>query len=96
MATKKQALESRLGSWTDQANLTRSYPPETASPATDPASAASASRESYEVARSLIDRITDTANAHGLTHHEVVGHLLTWALDQVDAGHHTLPVGQQP
>jgi len=96
MATKKQALESRLGSWTDQANLTRTHQPDTASPATDPAATAPASRESYEVARSLIDRITDTAHAHGLTHHEVVGHLLTWALDQVDAGHHTLPVGHQP
>ena len=82
MATKKQALDARLGSWTDQANLTRTQQPEPA--------AASPSRESYEVSRSLIDRITDTAQAHGMSHNEVVGSLLTWALDQVDAGHHRL------
>lgn len=96
MATKKQAFESRLGSWTDQAHLTRERQPDTGSATTDPATKDSASRESYEVARSLIDRIADTAQAHGMTHHEVVGHLLTWALDQVDAGHHTLPAGHQP
>lgn len=93
MATKKQVLESRLGSWTDQANLTRSHQSEFVPPAADQASLEAASRESYEVARSLIDRIADTAQAHGMTHNEVVGHLLTWALDQVDAGHHTLPAG---
>ena len=96
MASKKQALESRLGSWTDQANLTRTHQLHTEVPSTGPAAADTASRESYEVARSLIDRIADTARAHGMTHHAVVGHLLTWALDQVDAGHHTLPAGHQP
>ncbi len=94
MATKKQVLESRLGSWTDQAHLTRAYQPDadTSSPDTD---TAPANRESYAVQRSLIDRIADTAQAHGMTHHEVIGYLLTWALDQVDAGYHTLPVENQ-
>ena len=87
MATKKQALESRLGSWTDQANLTRAHQPDTEPPAPG--------RESYEVTRSLIDRIADTAQTHGMTQSQVVGHLLTWALDQVDAGHHALPTDPQ-
>ena len=97
MATKKQALDAKLGSWTDQASLTRTQQP-TAPAAGDslaPSPAAPANRETYEVTHSLIDRIANTADAHGMTRHEVIGHLLTWALDQVDAGYHTLPTGTQ-
>ncbi|ETW97811.1 hypothetical protein [Candidatus Entotheonella palauensis] len=90
MATKKQTVESGLGSWTDQAHLTRAYQPNTETPSTEPAS-----RESYEVAHSLIDRIADTAQAYGMSQNEVIGHLLTWALDQIDAGHHALPARHQ-
>ena len=84
MATKKQALDAKLGNWTDQASLTRTH-----QPAGDAAS--SVTRETYEVTHSLIDRIANTADVYGMTRNEVIGHLLTWALDQVDAGHHTLP-----
>ena len=97
MATKKQAFEAKLGSWTDQASLTRTHQPSASAPDADaePLAASPASRESYEVTHSLIDRIASTADAHGITRNEVVGHLLTWALDQLDAGHHTLPTGNQ-
>ncbi|MGQ4810249.1 hypothetical protein NKDENANG_03700 [Candidatus Entotheonellaceae bacterium PAL068K] len=89
MAKKKQALDSRLGSWTDQARLTRTQPlaPEPA-PLQQPAMAR---RQEYRVARSLMDRIAETAKTHSMTRNELVGYLLTWSLDQIDAGAHDLP-----
>lgn len=87
MAKKQQAMTNKLGSWTDQAQLTRNQPAlETA-----PATTATNTRETYAVSRSLIDRIAATAAQHGVTPNELVGHLLTWALDQVDAGAHPIP-----
>ncbi len=88
MAKKKQSLESKLGSWTDQATLTRTHTPE-AEPRHD-ASRVQAEREAYAVERSLIDRIADTAEQHGMTHNELVDYLSTWSLDQVDRGAHTI------
>ena len=88
MANKKQALDGKLGSWTDQAGLTRN-----AQPAPDPAPKTppgQATRETYVVARSLIDRITETATTHDMTQNELVGYLLTWALDQVETGQHAI------
>ena len=79
MAKKQQQLEAKLGSWTEQASLTRSLG--TDQPA----------RQEHLVPRSLMDRIVDTAQAAGLSQNELVGYLLTWALDQVEAGHHTIP-----
>jgi hypothetical protein len=91
MAKKLQNLESKLGSWTDQANLTRTQAV-TPSPITEPvASAPTSTRASYPVARSLLDRIAAVAEQQGVSQNEVVGHLLTWALDQVESGAYQLP-----
>ena len=89
MAQKKQALDTKLGSWTDQANLTRTPPP-TADPRLT-AQPAATGREAYRMERSLIDRIADTAEHYGMTRNELVGYLLTWSLDQLDTGAHTIP-----
>ena len=104
MTKKQKNLESKLGSWADQANLSRNQSP--SSEAKSPASSAPArkaaapttntpttntTRATYPVAHSLMDRITNTADTHDMSPNEVVGHLLTWALDQVDAGTHQLP-----
>jgi hypothetical protein len=86
MPRKQQKLANKLDSWTDQANLTRQQPATTDAEDEPPA----APRTTYLVERSLIDRIADTATQHGLTQNEVIGYLLTWALDQVDAGLHPL------
>ncbi|MDH3600453.1 MAG: hypothetical protein OEU26_12530 [Candidatus Tectomicrobia bacterium] len=89
MAQKKQALDTKLGSWTDQANLTRT-PTSGAEPrpTTPPAKA---KREAYPVERSLMERLADTAEHYGMTRHELLGYLLTWSLDQLDTGAHTIP-----
>jgi hypothetical protein len=93
MAKKLQNLENKLGSWTDQATLTRTQPV-TANPvaapdaaaATPGAAPATPGRASYPVERSLLDRIATVAEQQGMSQNEVVGHLLTWALDQVESG----------
>ncbi len=88
MANKKQELEVKLGSWTDQASLTRTPQPSPEPVPTAPRD--KTTRETYAVARSLIDRIADTATTYDMTQSELVGYLLTWALDQVDAGLHDM------
>lgn len=93
MAKKLQNLESKLGSWTDQANLTRT---QTVAAAPSTAPSPTSSRASYPVARSLLDRIAAVAAQQGLSQNEVVGHLLTWALDQVENGAYQLPTPHSP
>lgn len=92
MAKKLQNLENKLGSWTDQATLTRTQPAATApTPVAAPDTApATPGRASYPVARSLLDRIATVAEQQGMSQNEVVGHLLTWALDQVESGAYQL------
>lgn len=96
MARKKKSLESKLGSWTDQATLTGTATDETKR-ATKRASVRSESkppkRENYLVSHSLIDRLADAAQQHNMQQNEVVGYLLTSALDQLEAGDLTLPTG---
>jgi hypothetical protein len=87
MARRKKNLVSKLGSWTEQANLSRTAPlPATTEAPVGAEAASQAKREEYLVSRSLIERIADTAKKHGMQQNQVVGYLLTWALDQVDAG----------
>ena len=92
MARKKKSLESKLGRWTDQASLTRT--------ASEPAKKEKkgkskptnkATHEKYLVSRSLIDRLADAAQKHNMSQNEVVGYLLTWSLDQLDAGTLKMP-----
>lgn len=90
MAKKLQNLENKLGSWTDQANLTRTQVVAASSVAEPAASAPSPARTNYPVARSLLDRIATVAEQQGMSQNEVVGHLLTWALDQVESGAYQL------
>jgi hypothetical protein len=87
MAKKQESLTNKFNSWADQASLTRGSTSEERSPV----SQASEQRESYEVALSLMERITSRAAQHGMTKSEVVGYLLTWALDQLDQGALHLP-----
>jgi len=95
MARKKKSLESKLGSWTDQAALTGTASrPAKRSPAKRSPSGSESTqpkRENYLVSHSLIDRLADAAQQHGVPQNEVVGYLLTWALDQLEAGKLTLP-----
>ncbi len=87
MARRKKNMASKLGSWTEQANLSRTAPQAvtTGAPATS-RTASQPKREEYLVSRSLIERIADTAKKHQMQQNQVIGYLLTWALDQVDAG----------
>ena len=84
MAKKQKSFESKLGSWKDQASLTRSQ-------SNDESGEKSANRAEYVVSRSLMTRIAEAAQKNSMSESEVVGHLLTWALDQVDAGVHSFP-----
>jgi hypothetical protein len=88
MAKKLQNLENKLGSWTDQAALTRT---QAEAPATTAPTLAPPPHATYPVARSLMDRIATVAAQHGMSQQAVVGDLLTWALDQVESGAHSLP-----
>lgn len=88
MPKKQQAMTNKLGSWTDQAQLTRNQPAPEPTPATN--TDGTNTRETYAVPLSLIDRIAAMAAQHGVMQNEVVGQLLTWALDQVDAGAHQI------
>lgn len=87
MAKKLKNLENKLGSWTDQAALTRV---QAAEPTQSPPELVQPSRTTYPVGRSLLDRIAMVATQHGLSQQEVVGQLLTWALDQVETGAYRL------
>lgn len=94
MNKKQQSFETKLGSWTDLA--TPGYNQQPAEDTVIPSSITDKSssqplRERYRINRSLMDRIVTTAVSHDLSPNEVIGHLLTWALDQVDAGEHQLP-----
>lgn len=90
MARKKKSLESKLGSWTDQATLTGKATRESKRSSTRTENKPP-KRENYLVSHSLIDRLADAAQQHNMQQNEVVGYLLTWALDQVEAGNLTLP-----
>lgn len=50
-------------------------------------------RDEYKVSDSLMSRISETAAQHGISKHQLVGYLLTWALYQVDTGKIELPSG---
>lgn len=101
MATKKEQLDAKLGSWTDQASLTRgdaaALPQEAAQGTTQKTSHATADatpkpppvRSIYTTERGLLDRVNELAAANGLTPNEAIGRLLTWALDQADSGVYT-------
>lgn len=91
MATKKQQLDAKLGSWTDQASLTRTQPEEIIAGVAPQPEESAPVRAAYTVDRGLLDRIDEAAQKGALNRSQVVGHLLTWALDQMDAGHVQLP-----
>ncbi len=88
MAKKQQSMENKLGSWAEQANLTRSQ--STVEKKTPTAAANPQARQTYPVARSLLERIDKVATAHAMTQNELVGYLLTWSLDQVESGNHQI------
>ena len=81
MAKKQQSLEEKLGSWTIQAALTRNQPDNT-----DKAMSKKAARKTYHINRGLMDRVGDLAQELEVSEQEVIGRLLTWALDQVASG----------
>ena len=79
MGKKKSGLDAKLGSWADQADLSRS---QNVAPAPQ--------RETHLLERSLIERIGLLAATHNVTPQQLIGHLLTWSLDQVETGKHNL------
>ncbi len=88
MTTKKEQLNAKLESWTDQASLTKGQPtvPTEAAPLAEDLP----HRTVYTTERGLLDRIDAAAEQGALSQSQVIGQLLTWALDQVDAGLHRL------
>ncbi len=50
------------------------------------------SRKTYLVTPELIERVKNTADREQVGQNELLRYLLTWALDQLDAGHHQLPL----
>lgn len=89
MATKKQQLDAKLGSWTEQASLTKGQPDEPAVATSFPAADSQPVRATQRMERGLLDRVNGFATQNGLTQNEVIGRLLTWALDQADNGSYT-------
>ena len=85
---KKKGLDAKLGSWADQASLSR---PRSAAPASP--SPTAPQRETHLLERSLTERIGLLAATHNVTPQQLIGHLLTWSLDQVETGKHTLDIG---
>lgn len=81
MAKKQRTLEQKLGSWTEQANLTRQPQATTAT---------EQNRAEYAVERSLMTRLAEVAAAHQMSQNELIGYLLSWSLDQVESGSHRL------
>ena len=47
--------------------------------------------DEYVVTDSLMARIAETAARNGISKHQLIGYLLTWALHQVDIGNIELP-----
>ncbi|MEM7125867.1 MAG: hypothetical protein AAF702_06050 [Chloroflexota bacterium] len=104
MNKKQKKLEGKLGSWADQASLSRTQAQPSGEqseavvkakdekPAIEKTASTSTkeTRAAYPIALSLMDRIADTAKSNDMTTNQVVGQLLTWALDQVDAGHYKM------
>ena len=76
---RKSDLDAKLGSWTDQANLSRSAS----------SSAPQPQRETHLLERSLMERIGALAAQQQVSPQQVIGHLLTWSLDQVETGAYT-------
>ncbi|MCA9999799.1 MAG: hypothetical protein KDE56_28750, partial [Anaerolineales bacterium] len=59
MTKKQQSLEKKLGSWTDQAQLTATPEAFAEEPAPAPA------RKTYRINRSLMDRVAELAQRQG-------------------------------
>jgi hypothetical protein len=49
-------------------------------------------RKTYLVTSELIERVRVTAEREQVGQNELLRYLLTWALDQLDGGHHELPL----
>lgn len=75
---KKKDLDAKLGSWADQASLSRSQ------------ASAMPHRETHLLELSLMERIGRLSTQHSVTPQQLIGHLLTWSLDQVETGNHSL------
>ena len=75
---KKKDLDAKLGSWADQASLSRSE------------TAAMPHRETHLLELSLMERIGRLSAQHDVTPQQLIGYLLTWSLDQVETGAHML------
>ncbi len=86
---KKKNLDAKLGSWADQATLSRSQKSAGSQPAATP------HRETHLLERSLIERIGLLAGQHNVTPQQLIGHLLTWSLDQVETGNYKLKLSEE-
>ncbi len=92
MAKKKQRLDDRLSggvpSWEDQADQTAG--PQEPVPETDE-DLDKTVRKTLILTPRLVQRIKATAQAEKVGQNDLVRHLLTRALDQVDSGEYKLP-----
>ena len=52
-------------------------------------------RRTFMLPNDLFARIQATAEVNGVGQNELVRHLLTWSLQQIEDGAHTLPVKQR-
>jgi hypothetical protein len=50
-------------------------------------------RKTFLVTQALIDRVNRIAQEHHVGQNELIRYLLTWSLDQIESGNHTIPLG---
>jgi hypothetical protein len=79
-----------MQSWESQITQSLRPQPEEAKPPENPDKV---TRKTFLVTQPLIDRINNAAETYGVGQNELVRHLLTWSLDQIDAGKHQVPLG---
>lgn len=91
MAQRKQGLSEKLSSaapqgWRDQ--VSRPVEPE---PEPEVVTGGNYIRKTYLITPALIDRIKNLADHERVGQNELVRYLLTFAVEQVESGRHTLP-----
>jgi len=92
MSRRKRDLTAKLGQenspapgWKEQ--ITPTPPP--------PDSKPTYIRKTYLVTQTLINRVKETADRERVGQNELLRYLLTWALDELEAGNHQLPIEQK-
>lgn len=89
MTRRKSNLAAKLGG-----DTTQPIPgwKQQIAPAVIPDKKETYTRKTYLVTPELIERVKVTAEREQVGQNELLRYLLTWALDQLDDGHHQLPI----